>query len=126
MNVRYDYEASRWNSEFGWEYRTNDVSTIAANGIAFPEGDYAANTFYINGRYRLNEGQRLTPWVGAGLRIRVLMPALHSQYAASHFLPDRAVNKPTPSHRNACDASGNNPDLHCRSTIHTADACQRQ
>ncbi|MBX2881918.1 MAG: outer membrane beta-barrel protein [Granulosicoccus sp.] len=67
LGVRYDYEDSRWTSEFGWEYRSNDSSTTAANGVSLPDGNYASNTFYFNGRYALTEGRRFTPWLGGGL-----------------------------------------------------------
>ena len=67
LGVRYGYEDSRWTSEIGWEYRSNDSSTTAANGVSLPDGNYASNTFYLNGRYALTEGSGFTPWLGGGL-----------------------------------------------------------
>ena len=67
LSVRYDYEQSPWVSEFGWEYRSNDSITNDADGIALPDGNYASNTFYINGRYTLKEYSRVAPWIGAGV-----------------------------------------------------------
>ena len=67
LGFRYDYPGSRWSSEFGWEYRSNDSDTTDATGLALPGGNYASNIFYINGRYALGEGKAWTPWVGAGL-----------------------------------------------------------
>lgn len=67
LGIRYDYPQSRWTSEFGWEYRSNDSVSITADGTKLPGGNYASNTLYINGRYALNEGRQWTPWVGAGL-----------------------------------------------------------
>lgn len=67
LGLRYDYVDSRWTSEFGWEYRSNDATTTAADGTTLPDGNYASNTFYVNGRYALTTGNRLTPWVGGGL-----------------------------------------------------------
>lgn len=67
LGIRYDYDDSRWASEFGWEYRSNDAETTTSDGQLLPAGNYASNTFYINGRYDLTEGNRLTPWLGGGL-----------------------------------------------------------
>lgn len=67
LGVRYDYADSRWTSEFGWEYRSNDAQTTTADGSVLPDGNYASNVFYVNGRYALTDGNRWTPWVGSGL-----------------------------------------------------------
>lgn len=67
LGVRYDYENSRWTSEIGWEYRSNDSETTASDGSVLPDGNYASNTVYVNGRYALSEGKRWTPWIGGGL-----------------------------------------------------------
>jgi len=67
VGVRYDYENSRWTSEVGWEYRTNDSETTTADGNVLPDGNYASNIFYLNGRYSLTDGNRWTPWIGGGL-----------------------------------------------------------
>lgn len=67
LGIRYDYADSPWSSEIGWEYRSNDAVATASNGLALPDGNYASNTFYLNGRYALRNGRPLTPWVGGGL-----------------------------------------------------------
>ena len=67
VGLRYHYENSRWASEFGWEYRSNDALTTDADGVELPGGNYASNTFFLNGRYAFSEDRRLTPWVGAGV-----------------------------------------------------------
>lgn len=67
LGLRYDYMNSRWSSEFAWEYRSNDISSTTADGSTLPEGNYASNIFYLNGRYALTEAKRWTPWVGGGL-----------------------------------------------------------
>lgn len=67
ISSRFHYDNSRWISEFGWEYRSNDAIITSANGSQFPGGNYASNIFYLNGRYQLAESQAFIPWVGAGL-----------------------------------------------------------
>jgi len=67
LSLRYDYSSSRWSSEFGWEYRSNDTSLSTSDGSALPSGNYASNTFYVTGRYALSNAGALTPWVGGGL-----------------------------------------------------------
>jgi len=67
LSFRYDYPDSPWTSEFGWEYRSNDSEITLADGTDLPGGNYASNTFYLNGRYTFKSGRLLTPWVGAGL-----------------------------------------------------------
>ncbi len=69
ISLRHEYARSRWSSDVGWEYRTNDASTAFVNGDDFAGGDYASNTFYINARYKLNEGRKFTPWLGGGLSV---------------------------------------------------------
>lgn len=67
LSLRYDYAGTPWTSEFGWEYRSNDAEITATDGTTLPDGNYASNTFYINGRYAILERGRLTPWVGGGI-----------------------------------------------------------
>ena len=67
LSLRYSYPTSRWTSEVGWEYRSNDATTTTSDGTQLPGGNYASNVFVLNGRYGLTEGQRWTPWVGAGV-----------------------------------------------------------
>ncbi len=57
----------QWSSEFAWEYRTNDSSTVLPNGRQFEEGNYASNTFSLNGKYAFSSGTRWQPFIGAGL-----------------------------------------------------------
>lgn len=67
LGLRYFYANSRWSSEVAWEYRSNDSTTTAANGAVLPDGNYASNTFFLNGRYDLTDGDTWTPYIGAGL-----------------------------------------------------------
>lgn len=67
LSARYHYSDSRWVSEFGWEYRSNDAKITASDGSQLPGGNYASNIFYLNGRYRLVESQPITPWLGLGV-----------------------------------------------------------
>ena len=67
LAVRYHYTNSRWSSEFGWEYRSNDALITTAEGSTLPGGNYASNIFYLNRRYALTESTRLTPWAGGGI-----------------------------------------------------------
>ncbi len=69
LSVRHDYAGSRWTSEFGWEYRSNDSKITTSDGETLSAGNYASNTFFVNGRYALTEGTAVTPWVGAGLSV---------------------------------------------------------
>lgn len=66
ISARYNYKNSPWISEFGWEYRSNDSAATPSSGELFDSGNYASNTFYINGRYAFNNSGRLTPWLGGG------------------------------------------------------------
>lgn len=53
--------------EVAWEYRSNDSETTFASGDRFSDGNYASNTFYLNGYYFLSERGKWEPYVGAGL-----------------------------------------------------------
>ena len=66
LTLGYRY-GNNWVSELGWEYRSNDSSSNFSNGIQFEEGDYASNTFFLNGIYEFNNGQDWTPYLGGGL-----------------------------------------------------------
>ena len=48
LAVRYHYIDSRWSSEFGWEYRSNNAAISTAEGATLPKGNYASNIFYFN------------------------------------------------------------------------------
>lgn len=69
LSFRYDSTNSRWNSEIGWEYRSNDSVITTNDGTDLDGGNYASNTFYLNGRYSLTEGGKITPWIGGGLSL---------------------------------------------------------
>lgn len=69
LSVRYNYTDSPWSSEFGWEYRSNDSTITLADNTRLPDGNYASNTFYLNGRYALTTGKRFTPWIGGGVSV---------------------------------------------------------
>lgn len=66
ISARYDYRNSPWISEFGWEYRSNDSSATTSDGESFESGNYASNTFYLNGRYAFFNESSYTPWIGGG------------------------------------------------------------
>lgn len=53
--------------EFGWEYRSNDSETNIGSSLSYPDGNYASNTFYLNGLYHFDKTSKWQPYVGAGL-----------------------------------------------------------
>jgi opacity protein-like surface antigen len=53
--------------EVAWEYRTNDSDTTFASGPRFSDGNYASNTFFLNGTYYFNGRGAWEPYIGAGL-----------------------------------------------------------
>ncbi len=53
--------------EVAWEYRSNDSETDFASGLAFNDGNYASNTFFLNGFYYLDARGPWEPYLGAGL-----------------------------------------------------------
>lgn len=55
--------------ELAWEYRSNDSETEFASGDRFNEGNYASNTFYLNGYYYLNARGNWSPYLGVGLAL---------------------------------------------------------
>lgn len=62
----YDY-GNGWRAEVAWEYRTND-STATLDGVsAFDAGDYASNTFFLNGIYAFGGNDQWRPYAGGGL-----------------------------------------------------------
>jgi len=54
-------------AELAWEYRTNDSQTTLADGTLFNDGNYASNTFFLNGYYFFDSTGSWTPYIGAGL-----------------------------------------------------------
>lgn len=61
----------RYNQQLGvelaWEYRSNDSETEFGDGTSFSDGNYASNTFFLNGYYYLAQRGAWEPYVGAGL-----------------------------------------------------------
>ena len=55
--------------ELAWEYRSNDAETDFGTGLAFGDGNYASNTFFLNGFYHFAPRGRWDPYVGAGLAL---------------------------------------------------------
>ena len=51
--------------EAGWEYKTNDIDFTVDNKTHL--GNYASNTFYLNGIYVFNTKSRFKPYAGAGI-----------------------------------------------------------
>lgn len=66
IGIGYHYN-DRVSSEIAWEYRSNDSQVNVANQSNFNDGNYASNSFFINGHYRLGKRQRWQPYIGAGL-----------------------------------------------------------
>lgn len=53
--------------ELAWEYRSNDSAVSLPNDVVYEEGDYASNTFFLNGIYTFSSNNRWKPYLGAGL-----------------------------------------------------------
>ena len=66
LNLGYSY-GNNWAAEIGWEYRSNDSEVTLADGQRFSEGNYASNSFFLNGIYSFNSSSSWQPYVGAGL-----------------------------------------------------------
>ena len=66
LGFGYRYNPSL-SVELSWEYRTNDSETTLADGDLFDDGNYASNTFYLNGYYHFQTENRWTPYLGLGL-----------------------------------------------------------
>ncbi|EED31715.1 hypothetical protein NOR53_3696 [gamma proteobacterium NOR5-3] len=64
--VGYRYN-QRLGVELAWEYRSNDSETEFGDGTSFSDGNYASNTFFLNGYYYLAPRGAWEPYVGAGL-----------------------------------------------------------
>lgn len=60
----------RYNSklavELAWEYRSNESATQVGSTF-YPEGNYASNSFFLNGIYFFDSWGKVTPYAGAGL-----------------------------------------------------------
>lgn len=57
----------QFSAQFGWEYRSNESPITLADGQQFPDGNYASNTFYLNGLFHFNQVRDFEPYLGAGL-----------------------------------------------------------
>ncbi len=68
LSVRYRYNP-QWESEFGWEYRSNDSEFIPSPEPDITGGNYASNIFFINGRRYFTIGASWQPYIGAGLQV---------------------------------------------------------
>lgn len=66
LGLGYRYN-SNWAAEIAWEYRTNDSAVTLSDGTLFSEGDYASNTFFLNGIYSFDSSSAWTPYLGAGI-----------------------------------------------------------
>jgi opacity protein-like surface antigen len=53
--------------ELAWEYRSNDSEVDLASGARYGDGNYASNTFFLNGYYYFDRRGAWEPYVGAGL-----------------------------------------------------------
>ncbi len=69
LTLGYDLN-TRWSAELGWEYRSNESTIELSDGELFDLGNYASNTFFLNGVYNFSDGMIETKWnpyVGLGL-----------------------------------------------------------
>lgn len=57
----------RWAVEAAWEYRSNDSETNLGGLAAFPDGNLASNTFWLNGYYHFAGNGKWDPYAGLGL-----------------------------------------------------------
>lgn len=54
-------------AEFAWEYRSNESEVTLADMQTFDEGNYASNTFFLNGFYYPDGFETWQPYLGLGL-----------------------------------------------------------
>lgn len=66
LGVGYRY-GENWSVELGWEYRSHDSEVVLANGERYDDGNYASNTFWLNGFYHFSRSGRWQPYVGVGV-----------------------------------------------------------
>jgi len=65
LGWRFD---ERWSAELELNYRTNDIDEVdQGGGSTIEEGDYASLAITANGYYTFRPGERLRPYIGAGL-----------------------------------------------------------
>ncbi|TQV73155.1 porin family protein [Aliikangiella marina] len=67
IGLGYRYN-DKFAAEISWEYKTNDSSTLLADGQFFSEGNYASNLFFVNGYYYFQNSSdsKWQPYIGAG------------------------------------------------------------
>ncbi|MCA3071053.1 MAG: porin family protein [Rhodocyclaceae bacterium] len=53
-----------WAAEVAWDFRRHGVKKIGTSSV---DGDFASNTFFVNGYYRFAKWGDIRPFVGAGL-----------------------------------------------------------
>ena len=66
MGIGYRYN-DHFAIEAGWEYRSNDSTTVLDGTSTFDEGNYASSLLYVNGHYLLAKNGKWQPYVGGGL-----------------------------------------------------------
>lgn len=66
LGLGYRYNR-HWAAEFAWEYRSNESVTDIDGLGSYPDGNYASNTFFLNGFYYFQSTGAWQPYVGAGL-----------------------------------------------------------
>ncbi len=64
ITAGYNFTPS-FSAEAGWEYKTNDIDFSVDNNTY--QGNYASNTYYLNGKYMFNTQGRFKPYAGAGI-----------------------------------------------------------
>lgn len=61
--VGYRY-GNGWAAELAWDYRSQGLKRV---GGTTADGDFASNTFFVNGYYRFAKWGIVRPFVGAGV-----------------------------------------------------------
>jgi hypothetical protein len=61
--VGYRY-GNGWAAELAWDYRRHGLKRLGGTSV---DGDFASNTFFLNGYYRFAKFGVVRPFVGAGL-----------------------------------------------------------
>lgn len=57
-----------WAAEIEWNYRSHNLDSLSKAGLNLAsDGDFASNTFLLNGLRRFPTGGAWTPYIGAGL-----------------------------------------------------------
>ena len=59
--------SNNFAAEIAWEYRSNDSQVTLADGSVFEDGNYASNTFFLNGYYFPETERTWQPYVGLGI-----------------------------------------------------------